>query len=155
LETPVQLPAGTEIRALATYDNTAENPYQPADPPIDMSWGHGMYNEQFKVTFDFITPPSPRATLLTPTSQIATAPLHLAIQSAEGLEGHFLIRPLHHTDPVYETPIFIEHGGLHPVTLNDLKLSPDIYTCELKSPDGQIFDATLLFVFEEIDFFKR
>jgi len=155
LETPVQLPAGTEIRALATYDNTADNHYQPADPPIDMSWGHGMYNEQFKVTFDFIMPPSPRATLLTPSSLVPTAPLHLAIQSSEGFVGSVVIRPIHSTEVSTRIPIFIEKSGLHEMTVNDLSLPVGIYTCQLTSPSGQTVDATLLFVLEEIDFFKR
>ncbi len=155
LETPVQLPAGTEIRALATYDNTADNPYQPADPPIDMSWGHGMYNEQFKVTFDFITPPSPRTTLLTPSSLVSTAPLHLAIQSTEGFEGSLVILPIYSTEVSTKIPISIEKIGLHEMTVNDLSLPVGIYTCELQGPSGQTADATLLFVFEEVDFFQR
>jgi hypothetical protein len=155
LETPVHLPAGTEIRALATYDNTAENPYQPADPPINMSWGHGMYNEQFKVTFDFITPPSPRATLITPSSLVTSAPLHLAIQSTAGFKGSVVIRPIHSTEAIYETPISIEKSGLHEMTVHDINLPPGIYACQLQGPAGQTVDATLLFVFEEIDFFKR
>jgi hypothetical protein len=155
LETPVQLPAGTEIRALATYDNTADNPYQPADPPIDMSWGHGMYNEQFKVTFDFITPPSPRVTLLTPSSLVTTAPLHLAIHSIEGFEGSVAIRPIHSTEVSTTIPISIEKSGLHEMTMYDIHLPEGIYTCQLKSPCKQTVDATLLFVFEEVDFFQR
>lgn len=53
LETPILLPKGTIIHALATYDNTSNNPHNPAYPPIDMKWGHGMFKERFEVMFDF------------------------------------------------------------------------------------------------------
>lgn len=50
---PVHLPKGTIIHALATYDNTIDNPHNPAFPPIPMTWGHGMFKERFEVVFDY------------------------------------------------------------------------------------------------------
>ena len=95
LERPVFLKAGTEIRALATYDNTAQNLYQPADPPIDMGWGHGMYDEQFKVTFDYVkTQPSNTASLFSPTTLVRDQPLRVSIFSKEPVESQLSIRSI-------------------------------------------------------------
>lgn len=53
LEQPLWLPAGTELIALARYDNRSQNPSNPINPPIDVSWGYRLFNEQFRVAFRF------------------------------------------------------------------------------------------------------
>lgn len=55
LVAPMLLPKGTIIHALATYDNTSNNLHNPAYPPIEMKWGHGMFKERFEIMFDFKT----------------------------------------------------------------------------------------------------
>lgn len=48
------LKKGTAIHALAEYDNTPHNLANPSEPPRDMTWGKGMYEELFLVYFSFI-----------------------------------------------------------------------------------------------------
>ena len=49
LEHPLSLPKGTEIHALARYDNTLDNPCNPSDKPVDFRWGTHLFNELFMV----------------------------------------------------------------------------------------------------------
>ncbi|NBC24643.1 MAG: hypothetical protein GVX78_03400, partial [Bacteroidetes bacterium] len=156
LEQPVLLKAGTEIRALATYDNTAENPYQPADPPIDMSWSHGMYDEQFKVTFDYIkTRATTTATLFSPSTLVRDQPLRLSIFSKKTLESQLSIRNINRDEEVAHQLISLPGKGEHIETLENIHLSPGIYELHLRDVSGRVLDTSLLFVFEEVDFFKR
>nr|MBS0036949.1 hypothetical protein [Saprospiraceae bacterium] len=52
-EESIVLPKGTVIHSLVTYNNTTENPHNPAYPPISMKWGHGMFRERFEMVFDY------------------------------------------------------------------------------------------------------
>ncbi|RUL89015.1 hypothetical protein TsocGM_03910 [Tautonia sociabilis] len=45
LERPVFLPAGSVVKAVAHYDNTAENPNQPVSPPVDVHFGDWTTDE--------------------------------------------------------------------------------------------------------------
>ena len=42
---PAIIHDGDEITLTCTYDNSAENPNQPSDPPQDVSWGDGTDDE--------------------------------------------------------------------------------------------------------------
>lgn len=42
---PVDLPAGTKLKVEAVYDNTADNPNQPHDPPKTIFWGEKTSDE--------------------------------------------------------------------------------------------------------------
>jgi hypothetical protein len=44
---PLILPRGTEIHALATYDNTTDNPNNPNNPPKIISWGEKTSDEMY------------------------------------------------------------------------------------------------------------
>jgi hypothetical protein len=156
LERPVFLEAGTEIRALATYDNTSENPYQPANPPIDMRWGHGMYDEQFKVTFDYVkTRPTTTATLFSPSTLVRDEPLRISIFSKKALESQLTIRSIDRNEEVARQLISLPGKGEYIEILENIHLSPGIYELHLRDVSGRLFDTSLLFVFEEVDFFKR
>ena len=52
----INLPAGTKIYSSTLYDNTLENPYNPADPPHTMDKGPHMYDENFECYFEFVPP---------------------------------------------------------------------------------------------------
>ena len=39
------LPAGTEVRLVATFDNSAENPNNPNSPPKEIGWGEKTTDE--------------------------------------------------------------------------------------------------------------
>ena len=42
---PFVLPKGTKIEVEISYDNTAENPHQPSNPPKEVWWGEGSFDE--------------------------------------------------------------------------------------------------------------
>lgn len=50
----IQLKKGTVIHALSFYDNTINNPLNPSDPPKDVNWGKGMFEELFITYFEFV-----------------------------------------------------------------------------------------------------
>jgi len=51
---PVRLPKGTKVKAVLTYDNSADNPRNPSSPPVDVAWGEGSTDEMGSVTFTFV-----------------------------------------------------------------------------------------------------
>ncbi|GAB4460178.1 MAG: hypothetical protein OHK0029_23790 [Armatimonadaceae bacterium] len=44
-ERPFRLPAGTRLEATAEFDNSAENPSNPSNPPRRVTWGDGTLDE--------------------------------------------------------------------------------------------------------------
>jgi hypothetical protein len=44
-EEPVTIQNGSTITMECIYDNSAQNPNQPADPPVDVDWGDGTNDE--------------------------------------------------------------------------------------------------------------
>ena len=42
---PIFLPAGSSIEMLAHFDNSADNPNNPNDPPIPVRWGEKTTDE--------------------------------------------------------------------------------------------------------------
>lgn len=55
LAEPRPLPAGTELQAVAWYDNSANNPHNP-DPNSPVRWGEQTYNEMMVGFFDVAVP---------------------------------------------------------------------------------------------------
>ena len=55
LEQPLKLPKGTELTALAHYDNSANNPYNP-DPAKEVFWGDQSWDEMLAGFVDFAIP---------------------------------------------------------------------------------------------------
>lgn len=53
LSSPKRLPAGTVLRAVATYDNSSANPRNP-DPTKDVSWGEQTTDEMMIGFFDYV-----------------------------------------------------------------------------------------------------
>ena len=47
---PIDLPAGTVLKAEIIYDNSPENPENPFHPPQDIRWGRGSNDEMGSVT---------------------------------------------------------------------------------------------------------
>jgi hypothetical protein len=56
LAQPRLLPAGTDLEAVAWYDNTRNNPHNP-DPDSPVKWGDQTYNEMMVGFFDVAVPP--------------------------------------------------------------------------------------------------
>ena len=48
---PVLLPKGTRIDVAITYDNSAENPHNPCNPPRRVRWGVQSFDEMASVSF--------------------------------------------------------------------------------------------------------
>jgi hypothetical protein len=46
-KSPIKLPKGSLIRYESVYDNSADNPYQPNDPPKAVTWGEETTDEMF------------------------------------------------------------------------------------------------------------
>ena len=55
---PVHLPQGTRIELEYVYDNSANNPHNPAHPPVPVTWGEETQNEM-AVLFLSVALPSP------------------------------------------------------------------------------------------------
>ncbi len=50
----IPVPAGSTIHAIATYDNTSNNPFNPNVPPRIMSWGEGTTDEMYFLPINFL-----------------------------------------------------------------------------------------------------
>ncbi len=57
LAQPIPLKAGTELQAVAWYDNSRNNPHNP-DPNSPVQWGDQTYNEMMVGFFDVAVPAS-------------------------------------------------------------------------------------------------
>lgn len=53
-DTPVRLPKGTVLRTTLTYDNSSDNPHNPARPPKLVRWGEGSTDEMGSIGFGFV-----------------------------------------------------------------------------------------------------
>lgn len=49
-----KIPAKSKVYAIATYDNRAENPNNPNQPPTDIYWGEGTRDEMYICYFNFV-----------------------------------------------------------------------------------------------------
>jgi hypothetical protein len=44
-EDPITLPTTDTLSVSCTWDNSADNPLQPNDPPVDVTWGENTQQE--------------------------------------------------------------------------------------------------------------
>ena len=49
-----KIPAGYTLHGIASYDNTSANPFNPNDPPQNVTFGEGTTDEMFFVFFDYV-----------------------------------------------------------------------------------------------------
>ena len=56
LQTPIPLKAGTHLQAVATFDNSADNPHNP-DPTVPVRWGEQTWAEMMVGFFDVAVAP--------------------------------------------------------------------------------------------------
>lgn len=59
LKQPMVLPAGSRIHTTCRYDNTASNPHQFNDPPIDVVWGASAHLEMCQLTVGLLQEAAP------------------------------------------------------------------------------------------------
>ena len=57
LKEPRFLKAGTELQAVAIFDNSRKNPHNP-DPDAEVTWGDQTYNEMMVGFFDVAVAPN-------------------------------------------------------------------------------------------------
>ncbi len=50
----LKIPIGSIIHAIATYDNTVNNPFNPSNPPQEVKWGDGTKDEMYVVGINFV-----------------------------------------------------------------------------------------------------
>lgn len=48
---PIYVEAGTEVHAIVAYDNTLDNPHNPADEPIPIEWGKDLFKDLLLMHF--------------------------------------------------------------------------------------------------------
>ncbi len=51
----IRLPQGTKIHALAGYDNTTGNPFNPNNPPQTITWGEATSDEMFYLPLAYVS----------------------------------------------------------------------------------------------------
>ncbi|QEH32253.1 hypothetical protein OJF2_07220 [Aquisphaera giovannonii] len=51
---PVRLPKGAVVRTTLVYDNSADNPRNPSDPPVKVRWGEGSLDEMGSIGLAFV-----------------------------------------------------------------------------------------------------
>ncbi len=49
------VPAGSVVHAVASYDNTTDNPNNPSNPPQFVTWGEGTQDEMYYLPLGFVT----------------------------------------------------------------------------------------------------
>ena len=52
--TLTKIPSGYTLHGIASYDNTSANPFNPNDPPQNVTFGEGTTDEMFFVFFDYV-----------------------------------------------------------------------------------------------------
>ena len=52
--TLTKIPSGYTVHGIASYDNTSANPFNPNDPPQNVTFGEGTTDEMFFVFFDYV-----------------------------------------------------------------------------------------------------
>lgn len=62
---PIPLPAGTTVKSVITYDNSADNPNNPTNPPVRVKWGRESTDEMGSITLSGVAADSDDATRLT------------------------------------------------------------------------------------------
>ena len=89
----IPIPSGSTIHAIATYDNTTDNPYNPNVPPRNMTWGEGTRDEMYFLPINFLD------------YQPGDEAIVFADQLTNTDEQPNLIRPQNKIENLYPNPI--------------------------------------------------
>jgi hypothetical protein len=68
----MHFPAGTRVDCQWTFDNSAENPFNPSSPPKRVRFGEQTVNEMGALVMDVIA--TPRELPKTPSEKVSVAP---------------------------------------------------------------------------------
>ncbi|MHC4390604.1 MAG: redoxin domain-containing protein [Planctomycetota bacterium] len=89
-ETLVDLPKGTRLEVEVTYDNSAENPFNPSDPPRVVEWGLESTDEMGSVIFAAIPKREEDARLLKQSTKGMEVLRQLGARGLEQVGGQLL-----------------------------------------------------------------
>jgi len=133
----IKLPAGSEIHAIANYDNTVSNPYNPASPPHTMRKGPHMYDENFECFFEFIPPESDGGHIIKPFLCKEDAVEEISFQIT--LSDSIKIR-LYNLDTQQQVDLAAKwyESGMHIIRSADLPNKSGRYCVSLESSKGVI-----------------
>jgi hypothetical protein len=103
----LHIPAGYTIHCLGTYDNTADNPTNPNDPPQVMSWGESTTQEMYITFLQYVSYQPGDENISLPTVN----------------EEQMMVYPKEQLFPCYPNPAFSEINiGFHLNTPRTLSL---------------------------------
>jgi mono/diheme cytochrome c family protein len=127
---PFTLPKGTRIDVTLLYDNSAENPRNPIDPPRRALWGEQSFDEMGTVGFSFEVLQKPDV----PAFQTSLAARNKAAITAGGQNGtlgRFLARQQRQNRGLQQLTVFDRQG-----TVVSRVGEPGAYAQATFSPDG-------------------
>jgi mono/diheme cytochrome c family protein len=84
---PVALPKGTKIDVSITYDNSADNPRNPCNPPRRVQWGMQSLDEMGNLRFQMVPADAQAETDLQATGPAIRAAIQGAVQSEEAKDA--------------------------------------------------------------------
>ena len=156
LAEPLDLPAGTELLAFATYDNQASNPNNPLDPPQGVEWGFRLFQEQFAVYFDFSFMKSEleNGLLLGPSNQISNFRKLSWQAPADDDYSLSLFKSNQPDSPVWMTNLSAKASEWQELNLNLTEFQPGVYYLCLS---GQMKETNQydVFVYWPEDFIQK
>jgi dipeptidyl aminopeptidase/acylaminoacyl peptidase len=126
---PVSLPAGTRIDVTLHYDNSADNPRNPIDPPRRALWGEQSFDEMGTVGFSFEVLRKPDV----PTFRDALAARNkaaIAAGGSNGALGRFLASQQRQNRGLQQLTVFDRQGSVvarvgEPGSYAQASFSPD------------------------------
>jgi hypothetical protein len=153
---PIHLQAGTIIHALAEYDNTLDNLFNPSDPPREMEQGRRMYEELFLVYFDFISPVEFTGTgirILSSSTMVSSPEVTFQVQVEKPQVLNSVIKNFSNQTvvSVFQNKHF--NKGVNTITANLKNIPKGNYYLELADKNGNIVGQSI-FVFVEEAFFE-
>ena len=126
---PVTLPAGTRIDVSLHYDNSADNPRNPIDPPRRALWGEQSFDEMGTVGFSFEVLRKPDVVKF---REVLAARNKAAIAAGgkNGTLGRFLARQQRQTRGLQQLTVFDRQGTVvarvgEPGSFAQASFSPD------------------------------
>jgi WD40-like Beta Propeller Repeat len=127
---PVTLPAGTRIDVSLHYDNSADNPRNPIDPPRRALWGEQSFDEMGTVGFSFEVLRKPDVAKFR-EALAARNKAAIAAGGKNGTLGRFLARQQRQTRGLQQLTVFDRQG-----TVVARVGEPGAYAQASFSPDG-------------------
>lgn len=91
---PVRLPGGTKVETIWTFDNSAENPAQPSQPPKRVRFGEQTTDEMGAMVLDVVPVKSATGSLVTKGGTPSTQPADSMVKGAGADEIQKIVEDL-------------------------------------------------------------